>query len=63
MSKISIKVGEVEATKTPEERRDEFAAVIEAYKVQNPAKYELKKSLLADKLAELEEAIKPKHKK
>jgi hypothetical protein len=58
MTKIlDIKIGEVKPSISPEQARDEFAAVIESYKVQNPKKYELKKEALAQQLAALEAAI------
>jgi hypothetical protein len=58
MTKIlDIKIGEVKPSISPEQARDEFAAVIESYKVQNPKKYELKKEAMAQQLAALEAAI------
>lgn len=51
---IDIKVGEVKPLISPEEAKDSFAALIESYKIQNPAKYELKKEALATELDKLE---------
>ena len=48
---------EVEVEETPvesvSEKKAKFKALIEAYKVKNPAKYELKKDSLAKQLAAL----------
>ena len=59
---LNIKVGEVEQSVSPEQARDNFAAIIETYKVENPAKYEIKKDKLEAELAKLEAAC-PKKKK
>lgn len=51
--KLDIKVGEVIEPVSHEQAVKDFEAVIEGYKVQNPAKYELKKDALEAQLAKL----------
>ncbi len=50
---IDIKLNQPEAPISRSEARENFKALIEAYKIQNPEKYEMKKARLEAKLASL----------
>lgn len=53
---------EMPMIETLQEKRDTFADLIKAYKVQNPVKYEMKKEKLKEKLEMLDKALKEQKK-
>jgi hypothetical protein len=61
--KLGRKNPEVISELTPEQKRDAFVKNLEQYKIDNPAKYAIKKDALDAELAKLEAACESKVKK